>query len=171
MIKIVAKYNVAVNVDGKTVDIVKGDAFTLHGKVFAYKDVLVDFTSISNAFDIVKEPALSTVPTYELTANIALPANGKTIVLPAGLRFSSVSDIVYINGAILDVCKWKRCIRKVEIVDTPVESDDEIEDIVEEEPAVEKPAEDMPDTTPVTTPATDDDDDDTTTTKEKIELP
>lgn len=114
MIKIVAKYNVTVSANGKTVTIQKGDAFNLHGKVFAYKNVLVDFMQVQHAFDIVKEQAIAKPTTYRLIYGIVLPlASGGNIKLAAGTQFSTVADIVAIKGAVLDICKFRNAIEVV----------------------------------------------------------
>ena len=118
---IIAKQNLTVSHNGKTVQIAKGDKFALYGKVFAYKDMIIDVASIASAFDIVEEPqteqqAEQLMQSYELTQSIELRHGSKVVKLDKGLQLTTASDIVFVKGAVLDLSKYSQAIKVIDTV-------------------------------------------------------
>lgn len=115
---IIAKQNLTVSHNGKTVQIAKGDKFALHGKVFAYKDMIIDVASIASAFDIIEEKQSETLmQSYELTQAIELRQGSKLVKLDKGLQLTTASDIVFVHGAVLDLLKYSHAIKVIDHVD------------------------------------------------------
>lgn len=116
---IIAKQNLTVSHNGKTVQIAKGDKFALYGKVFAYKDMIIDVASIASAFDIVEEPQTEQqteqlMQSYELTQAIELRHGDKVVKLDKGLQLTTASDIVFVKGAVLDLSKYSHAIKVID---------------------------------------------------------
>lgn len=116
---IIAKQNLTVSHNGKTVQIAKGDKFALYGKVFAYKDMIIDVASIASAFDIVEEPQTEQqteqlMQSYELTQAIELRHGSKVVKLDKGLQLTTASDIVFVKGAVLDLSRYSHAIKVID---------------------------------------------------------
>lgn len=114
-LKIVAKDNIDYTYNGKVVQIKKGDEFVLYGKVFAYKDALIDITQIIDLFEVslIPEPNIGKLPMFIFTANLDIQkADGTVYHCLKGQKFTAVSEVVWFeDGVILNIAEHTDCIK------------------------------------------------------------
>jgi hypothetical protein len=118
----VAKQGLTVTKGGRTVNIVKGDSFELHGKIVALHGVIIDITEFPNVFQITEhQDELASIVHYKFLRSVAITTGSKTATFAKDSGFSTAGDIVCIHGVILDIAQYADILTVVPTSDDYIE--------------------------------------------------